>query len=288
MLFNVSHVNRGIYQSLLVNARDMETAERYFREQKPESEFLGIHEATNDDRKPGKPVMWVPENYGLEKPHEEMGKRLGMKEFQAVVRKRGGVWDGKDVYFSGFRDSFQAAYLPKFPERSEKDSFIDYNWLKDEWKFGEPLAVTGGEQRNEKPMSLMEKLIEAGYPKEDFDHHCSDLYVYATPMTKQVIDDWFREQGMNRDLFVKPFRDNITGRAMYDVAFQYAPYWEEHCVGVPNKEAAYGGISDALDAFSEGQSHSGVTDGTVDALLLDAASRSRGDKPQRGEVDLVK
>lgn len=75
-------------------------------------------------------------------------------------------------------------------------------------------------------MTLMEKLVEAGYPKEDFFHHYSDLYVYATPMTQRVINDWFHEQQMDRTLFVSQFRDQITGKPMFDIAFQYTPYWE--------------------------------------------------------------
>lgn len=38
--------------------------------------------------------------------------------------------------------------------------------------------------------TLMEMLIEAGYPKEEMDHHDSDLYVYVTPLTTKVIEEW--------------------------------------------------------------------------------------------------
>lgn len=76
-------------------------------------------------------------------------------------------------------------------------------------------------------MTLMEKLVEAGYPKEDFFHHCSDLYIYANSMTQRVINEWFKEQQLDRTLFVSMFTDQITGKPMYDVAFQYTPYWEE-------------------------------------------------------------
>ena len=70
-------------------------------------------------------------------------------------------------------------------------------------------------------MTLMERLVEAGYPKKDLYHHCSDLYIFVTPLTQRVVNEWFREQGLNRELFVSTFRDQITGRPMYDVAFQY-------------------------------------------------------------------
>lgn len=74
---------------------------------------------------------------------------------------------------------------------------------------------------------LMRLLLEAGYPKEEMFNHCSDLYVYATPLTKQVITKWCKENGYKMDLFVKKFKDQITGRPMYDIAFQYAPYWNK-------------------------------------------------------------
>lgn len=76
-------------------------------------------------------------------------------------------------------------------------------------------------------MTLMEKLVEAGYPQQEMYHHCSDLYVYLTPLTRRVINEWFEEEGLSRDSFVSTFTDQISGRPMYDVAFQYTPYWNE-------------------------------------------------------------
>ena len=78
---------------------------------------------------------------------------------------------------------------------------------------------------NDKP--LMERLLEAGYPPEDIDHHYSDLYVYVTPLTTKIITEWADENGYDSNLcdgvFVQTFRDQITGRKMYDIAFQYIP-----------------------------------------------------------------
>ena len=31
--------------------------------------------------------------------------------------------------------------------------------------------------------TLMELLLEAGYPREEVFNHCSDLYVFVTPLT---------------------------------------------------------------------------------------------------------
>ena len=78
---------------------------------------------------------------------------------------------------------------------------------------------------NTKP--LMERLLEAGYPPEDIDHHDSDLYVYVTPLTTKVITEWAYENGYDSNLrdgvFVQKFKDQITGRMMYDIFFQYIP-----------------------------------------------------------------
>lgn len=75
--------------------------------------------------------------------------------------------------------------------------------------------------------SLMERLLESGYPPEDIDHYYYDLYVYVTPLTTKVIKEWADENGYDsnfRDgVFVKTFKDQITGRKMYDIAFQYIP-----------------------------------------------------------------
>ena len=75
--------------------------------------------------------------------------------------------------------------------------------------------------------SLMERLLEEGYPPEDIDHYYYDLYVYVTPLTTKVIKEWADENGYDSNLrdgvFVQTFKDQITGRMMYDIAFQYIP-----------------------------------------------------------------
>lgn len=75
--------------------------------------------------------------------------------------------------------------------------------------------------------SLMERLLEAGYPPKDINHYYYDLYVYVTPLTTKVITEWADENGYDNNLiggiYVQTFRDQITGRKMYDIAFQYIP-----------------------------------------------------------------
>ena len=72
----------------------------------------------------------------------------------------------------------------------------------------------------------MERLLEAGYPPEDIDHRYSDLYVYVTPLTTRVLKSWMKDNNYTDNLygsFIRKFRDQITGRKMYDIAFQYIP-----------------------------------------------------------------
>ena len=74
--------------------------------------------------------------------------------------------------------------------------------------------------------SLMEVLLEEGYPPEDIDHHDYDLYVYVTPLTTKVIKEWMKDNNYTDNLngfLIQKFRDQITGRIMYDIAFQYIP-----------------------------------------------------------------
>lgn len=81
--------------------------------------------------------------------------------------------------------------------------------------------------------SLMQMLLDAGYPNEEIHNHESDLYVYVTPLTTKVLEDWCISNGWNpklvkqRSFLFDVFEDQITDRRMYDVAFQYLPWWEE-------------------------------------------------------------
>ena len=39
----------------------------------------------------------------------------------------------------------------------------------------------------------MQRLLDAGYPREDVYHYYSDLYVYVTPLTTRVIKEWLAD-----------------------------------------------------------------------------------------------
>lgn len=78
-----------------------------------------------------------------------------------------------------------------------------------------------------KAKTLMDILAEAGYTESKMYHHESDLYVFKTELTTRVIQQWCKANGYSFDVMVDTFRDQITGNAMYDIAFQYMSYWEE-------------------------------------------------------------
>ena len=90
-------------------------------------------------------------------------------------------------------------------------------------RYIEDAFCQSGSLRGQTKMTeLMKRLVDAGYPKEEFFHHYSDLYIFATPLTQRVVNQWCKDNGYHRHLFVSTFRDQITGRPMYDCAFQYA------------------------------------------------------------------
>lgn len=44
--------------------------------------------------------------------------------------------------------------------------------------------------------TLLERLLDAGYPKAEIYHHMSDLYVFVTPLTTKIISEWCDEKGI--------------------------------------------------------------------------------------------
>ena len=76
-------------------------------------------------------------------------------------------------------------------------------------------------KNNKESKPLMQRLLDAGYPKEDMFHHASDLYVYVNDTTTRVIKGWCDDNGFNMSVHCPAFNDAITGRRMYDCAFQY-------------------------------------------------------------------
>ena len=44
--------------------------------------------------------------------------------------------------------------------------------------------------KEQKNVPLMQRFLDAGYNKAEMHHHESDLYVFVTPVTTKVIDEW--------------------------------------------------------------------------------------------------
>lgn len=101
-------------------------------------------------------------------------------------------------------------------------------------KSGEKIQENGYTIRCEEcsNKTLMETLIEAGFPEKEFDHHESDLYVPREINgrdTTKIIVRWFVERGYASYLFMHEFKDQVTGKPMWEISFQYTPWWQEHC-----------------------------------------------------------
>lgn len=82
-------------------------------------------------------------------------------------------------------------------------------------------------------VNLMKMLEQGGYPRDQMFHHHSDLYVFVTPLTTKILEEWCEANGWDKNLVKQKsflfgtFTDQITGKLMYDIAFQYTDYWEE-------------------------------------------------------------
>lgn len=76
-------------------------------------------------------------------------------------------------------------------------------------------------ERTQEEKTLKQMLLDAGYPENEMFHHYSDLYVFVTPVTTRVIDKWCNEHGYTKSWHCSKFKDQITGKPMYDCAFQW-------------------------------------------------------------------
>lgn len=67
---------------------------------------------------------------------------------------------------------------------------------------------------NEKP--LMQRFLDAGYPIRDvfYDKNENSLYVYTSSTTSSVIDEWCKDNNLDREQRCAPFRGTATGRMM--------------------------------------------------------------------------
>ena len=64
-------------------------------------------------------------------------------------------------------------------------------------------------------MTIKQELIHIGMKETDFDHHCSDLYVRVTPISKAFLAT-YKYKNM-----VTVFIDNIEHVPFYEIPFAY-------------------------------------------------------------------
>lgn len=76
-------------------------------------------------------------------------------------------------------------------------------------------------------MTFIETLLANGYPEGDIYHHGTDLYIFVTPLTTRLVKEYCKNNNFDMGWHFPTFTDQITGRLMYDCAFQYYDYKRE-------------------------------------------------------------
>lgn len=85
----------------------------------------------------------------------------------------------------------------------------------------EPSGSQGSRSPNSSEKSLYQKLRDAG---ATLDHHESDLYVLATPETREILREWRTEQ-KHAGVAYTTFQSE--GKTWFDVPFAHEPFWEK-------------------------------------------------------------
>lgn len=88
-----------------------------------------------------------------------------------------------------------------------------------------------------KEKTLYQRLIDAGVPRNDIGHHCSDMYVSVTPQTRRIVEAFAAERGMQIPT-VFTSQNEVPPRKTYLCNFAYDPHWvddkeENHCCFYP-------------------------------------------------------
>ena len=73
-------------------------------------------------------------------------------------------------------------------------------------------------------MPLIERLVKAGVPLGELDHHESDLYVLDTEKSRLIIEAYYANQDMDVDTMAPTFMSTEDKpRKWFDCAFAYKP-----------------------------------------------------------------
>lgn len=64
---------------------------------------------------------------------------------------------------------------------------------------------------------IYQAIIDA---KQEVFNHESDLYVFVNSVTTELVNSYTFKSN------VRTFNDQVTGKLMYDIPFQYKPFWD--------------------------------------------------------------
>ena len=101
---------------------------------------------------------------------------IQVKEFDMLIEIQ------KHLNAEGSRPELAAALLRTI-NRMHRE--YERAWVKNHRPKPVPESMQKQLAKEEAP--LMRRLLDAGYPLEDMDHHESALYVYVTPLSTKVI-----------------------------------------------------------------------------------------------------
>lgn len=75
--------------------------------------------------------------------------------------------------------------------------------------------------------SLMRMLLDGGVKREDMgtSDYNSDLHIYVTPLTTEIVEKWCKENGFNKQHHCPTFTNAIDGKLMYECIFANDEYW---------------------------------------------------------------
>lgn len=97
MKYHITHERNGIYHGILVDSPSVQIAENYFVSKHPDSRVCGIHEASMDDMKPGKPLLIVPDGWTPEPVNGSPSLTEIIKQAEVKAAGQTHQTHGKDI-----------------------------------------------------------------------------------------------------------------------------------------------------------------------------------------------
>ena len=100
MKYHITHERDGIYHGILVEGPSSEIAKNFFSSSHPNSRVCGIHEATMDDWRPGKPLLIVPDGWAPAPASAKPSLNETIKQAQTKAASSAQQTPGKEVTYS--------------------------------------------------------------------------------------------------------------------------------------------------------------------------------------------